>query len=114
MNMPSKDHQDHLNAQVRLSLKLFSQYVNRRRNARRMSQEDVAAWSGLSRTEVTRLEAGGTDPKLSTFIRVCVALGLGIGETASHLEHQVDHPEHRIQAGPHRTQRGRNTRRALH
>ena len=114
MDNLSQEDPAHLDAEVALCLKLFGNWANRRRNALRLSQAQTAALGGLSRTEVSHLEAGRTNLTLGTFIRVCHALRRGMGETASHLEHLLDHPEHRPAEGPRRSQRGKNTRRASH
>ena len=52
--------------------------ANLRRERRRvgLSQEALAAASGLHRTEVSLLERGGRDPRLSTVVRVADALGV--------------------------------------
>ena len=114
MDSSPKDDKARLDAEVALYLKLFGMWVNRRRNALRLSQAQTALMCGLSRTEMSHLEAGMTNVKLSTFIRVCRALRRGMGEVAAHLEHLLDHPEHRPAEAPRRSQRGKNTRRAAH
>jgi transcriptional regulator with XRE-family HTH domain len=49
--------------------------LSRRRQARGLSQTQVAARMGTSQSAVARLEAGGTDVRLSTLQRYAAALG---------------------------------------
>jgi transcriptional regulator with XRE-family HTH domain len=112
MSKPPKEYFDRLDDEVALCLKLFGDWVNHRRNALRLSQDQTAALAGLSRTEMHMVEQGETDIKLSTFIRLCHPLRRGIGEVAAHLEHLLDHPEDRPPQMERQTQRGKNTRRS--
>ena len=114
MKKATPEESARLDAWVALFLKLFGALVNRTRNEQAVSQEEMAANMGLSRTEMYHLERGGTDMKLSTFIRVCRMLHSGVGAMAAQVEHQVEHPEHRPPEQPLRNQRGKNTRRSLH
>jgi transcriptional regulator with XRE-family HTH domain len=41
-----------------------------------LSQERLSALAGLHRTEISLLERGGRDPKLSTILKLAEALGL--------------------------------------
>ena len=114
MNKATPEDLAHLEAWVALFLKLFGALVNRTRNEQAVSQEEMAATMGLSRTEMYHLERGGTDMKLSTFIRVCRVLRCGVGAMAAQIEHLVEHPEHRPPEKPLQNQRGKNTRRSVH
>ena len=55
----------------------FAANVRRQRELRGLSQEGLAAACGLHRTEISLLERGGRDPRLSTILRL--ARGLGVG-----------------------------------
>lgn len=48
------------------------------RRARGWTQRDLAAASGVQQPVIARLEAGDTDPKLSTLTKLLHALGLRI------------------------------------
>lgn len=104
MDSPSQEDPAHLDAEVALCLKLFGIWANRRRNALRLSQAQMAALGGLSGTEVSHREAGRTNLTLSTFIRVCHALRRGwslddlhdaTGIAKSHLRN-LEHGRHTI------------------
>jgi len=45
-----------------------------------LTQEEVAGRSGVHPTEVSRIEGGKRDPKVSTLIRLAHALGVPPGE----------------------------------
>jgi predicted transcriptional regulator len=53
------------------------------RAERGWSQADLARELGLPRSAISRLEAGDTDPRLSTVVAVCSALALRIGPARS-------------------------------
>jgi transcriptional regulator with XRE-family HTH domain len=55
----------------------FAANLRRYRAAAQLSQEQLAAKSGLHPTEISRLERAVRDPRLGTIVRV--ARGLGIG-----------------------------------
>jgi transcriptional regulator with XRE-family HTH domain len=52
----------------------FSEALVAARRARGLSQEDVADIAQFDRTYPSLLERGLRDPKLSSFLRLCVAL----------------------------------------
>jgi DNA-binding XRE family transcriptional regulator len=54
----------------------FIAAVVKARAERGWSQADLARELGLPRSAISRLEAGDTDPRLSTVVAVCSALGL--------------------------------------
>jgi DNA-binding XRE family transcriptional regulator len=54
----------------------FIAAVVKARAERGWSQADLARELGLPRSAISRLEAGDTDPRLSTVVAVCGALGL--------------------------------------
>ena len=56
--------------------KQFAENLRRAREARNISQESLADSSGLHWTEISRLERGIREPKLTTIVRL--ARGLGI------------------------------------
>lgn len=61
---------------VRQVLEASATNVRRLRHEAGASSDDLAAVSGIGRTTLFRLEAGKTDPRLSTL--VFLALGLGV------------------------------------
>lgn len=52
----------------------FGQNVRAERQRQALSQEGLADRAGLHATEVSRLERGVRDPRLSTIVRVAAAL----------------------------------------
>ncbi|WP_275670816.1 helix-turn-helix domain-containing protein [Micromonospora globbae] len=58
----------------------FGLAVRRARTERKMSQEQLAASSGLDRTYVSGLERGRRNPTLTTQQRLAAALGLSVAE----------------------------------
>jgi transcriptional regulator with XRE-family HTH domain len=53
---------------------LFGRNLRTRRQEHGLSQEALAEASGLHRTEVSLLERGGREPRLSTIVRLARAL----------------------------------------
>jgi predicted transcriptional regulator len=56
---------------------MLAALVKRRRRLG-LSQTAVAARMGTSQSAVARLEAGGSDPKLSTLARYAAAVGISV------------------------------------
>jgi transcriptional regulator with XRE-family HTH domain len=56
------------------ALRALGQVIRAQRRARGLSQEDFAERAQFDRTYPSLLERGLRDPKLSTLLRVCVAL----------------------------------------
>jgi transcriptional regulator with XRE-family HTH domain len=52
--------------------------IRRERLAQGLTLEALAARSGIAGPNLSRLERGGVDPRLSTVLRVLRALGLGL------------------------------------
>lgn len=50
------------------------------RNEKNISQQDLAAKCNFEKSNLSRLEAGRTDPKLSTLEKVAVGLGVPMYE----------------------------------
>jgi transcriptional regulator with XRE-family HTH domain len=50
------------------------------RRAARLTQEDLAHRSGLHTSEVSRLERGLKDPRLTTIVRLADGLGVPVAE----------------------------------
>jgi len=63
----------------------------RRRVALGLSQTVVASRMGTSQSAVARLEAGRSDPRLSTLARYAAALGASAGDTVRRVK-EVDRP----------------------
>ena len=59
----------------------FAENLRRERIARDMSQETLAAACDLHPTEISRLERGTREPRLTTIVR----LATGLGTTAASL-----------------------------
>lgn len=56
------------------SLERFSRNVREQRIGRGLSQERLGGACGLHRTEISLLERGARDPRLSTVVRIARAL----------------------------------------
>jgi transcriptional regulator with XRE-family HTH domain len=54
--------------------------LRRAREERELTQEEVARRSGVHATEVSRIEAGKRDPRVSTVERLAAAVNLPPGE----------------------------------
>jgi transcriptional regulator with XRE-family HTH domain len=52
----------------------FAANLRRLRTTAELSQEELSARSGLHATEISRLERGVRDPRLSTIVRLARAL----------------------------------------
>jgi DNA-binding XRE family transcriptional regulator len=50
--------------------------VNRLRNARGMTQEELAAAAGMKQPRIAEIERGDANPKLETLTRLAIALGV--------------------------------------
>ncbi len=50
--------------------------VNRLRNARGMTQEELAAAAGMKQPRIAEIERGDANPRLETLTRLAVALGV--------------------------------------
>lgn len=57
-----------------MDLALFAANVKDARTQAGMTQEDVSAASGIHVTEVSRIERGLRDPRVSTMLRLAAAL----------------------------------------
>ncbi|RZT39302.1 helix-turn-helix domain-containing protein [Cupriavidus agavae] len=60
------------------------------RRARKLKQEDVARKAGISREAYLRAESGQADPRMSTFLAACEALGLEVVLAPQHLAADVN------------------------
>jgi len=56
------------------------QRVRELRDARRWTQERLAEAAGLTPVQLSRIENGANDPKLTTVLRLARALGVRLGE----------------------------------
>ena len=54
----------------------FAANLRLQRRQAGMSQETLGFRAGLHRTEISLLERGGRDPRLSTIVRIARALGV--------------------------------------
>ena len=82
-----------LDAMVSRYLQLLGQYINERRCQLHMSQEQLARASGLSRTEIHKIEHGRTSEQVATMVRVCHGLRIAYGELVAHMDFVMAHPE---------------------
>lgn len=73
----------------------FPQYVGERarrlRKARGMSQSDLSKASGIQRPNLTRFEAGRTDPQSATLVAIAKGLRVTVAELVTGFEEAV-HP----------------------
>lgn len=60
------------------------------RRARKLKHEDVARKAGISREAYLRAESGQADPRMSTFLAACEALGLEVVLAPQHLAQDVN------------------------
>lgn len=65
---------------IAFSVKSIGQVLRAARLAARISFRDLARESGISMTQLQRMEEGKTDYALTRFIRICFALGLPPGD----------------------------------
>ena len=56
------------------SLEVFAQNVSRARKQKHLTQEEISHRSGIHVTEVSRIERGLRDPRVTTLIRLANAL----------------------------------------
>lgn len=59
------------------------------RKSRRLKQEEVAQRAGISREAYLRAESGQADPRMSTFVSACTALGLDVFMVPKHLSPEI-------------------------
>lgn len=59
------------------------------RKSRRLKQEEVAQRAGISREAYLRAESGQADPRMSTFMSACTALGLEVFVVPRHLSPEI-------------------------
>jgi HTH-type transcriptional regulator, competence development regulator len=68
------------------SRRLLAANIRRCRQQSGLSQEDVAQACRCHRTEISLLERGGRDPRLSTLLRVARALRVPVARLVDGLE----------------------------
>jgi transcriptional regulator with XRE-family HTH domain len=59
---------------VEIDIAVFAANVSRIRREKKLSQSQVANRSGIHHTEISRIERGRRDPRLSTLLRLARAL----------------------------------------
>ena len=62
------------------AIQRFGKQLQQLRTRRGLTQEQLAVTAGLSRTFLTRLELGQSDPSLSTLVRLAKALRVSVTE----------------------------------
>lgn len=75
----------------------FGQQVKQLREAREMSQEELAYRADLSSSHISRTERGAQSPSLMVIHKIAKALGIPISELMRHVEESM----------PAETRRGR-------
>ena len=65
----------------------FGFVIKKKRLSKRMTQEELSDLSGVSRSYISKLEKGLTDPGLYNMLKIASALNIKI----SHLIEEVEH-----------------------
>ena len=58
------------------------------RREKRVSQEVLSGLADIGRTHLSAIERGERKPTLETFYRICLALGVPMGEAAQRIEEE--------------------------
>ena len=58
------------------SLQQLTKIIKEERKSQKITQEQLADFTGLQRIGIVRIEAGQTEPKISTLLKICQMLGL--------------------------------------
>ena len=66
MSKPTRD--------VSEGIEIFARNLKAKRTQRRLSQSQVSERSGIHATEISRIERGQRDPRMSTIVRLARAL----------------------------------------
>ncbi len=66
----------------------FGERVRQLREVRRWTQERLAEAAGLTPVQLSRIENGANEPKLTTILRLARALGARPGELLDHVRHK--------------------------
>lgn len=74
--------------------KAFGKYVKRLREARGMTQEQLAERAGLAADTIRRLEYTDFSPSLRTLRKLCKALGISVGTLFSGFEMSEAEPSY--------------------
>ena len=106
MKVPQLPKAARLDALDERFVRLLGLYVNERRCMLHMSQQELAAATGLSRTEIHKIEHGQTSEKITTVMRVSGGLKVGFVEMVAHLDFLMAHPECEPQRCTLKTGRG--------
>ena len=54
----------------------LAELIKKARKSLKITQEQLADFTGLQRIGIVRIEAGQTEPKISTLLKICQMLGL--------------------------------------
>ncbi len=54
----------------------LAELIKKARKSQKITQEQLADFTGLQRIGIVRIEAGQTEPKISTLLKICQILGL--------------------------------------
>lgn len=110
MKVPAPEMVKPMDALAGKFLKLVGLFINEKRNALGMSQDEVARAAGVSRSEVHHVEHGTTNEGLGTLFRICEAVHTSLAEAVIHALYIVAHPEYEPRVWTLKNQRGKNTR----
>ena len=78
----------------------FSANLRRARERRELSQEAVAALTGLHRTEISLLERAGREPRLGTLLKLAAALDTPLAALADGIAWEPAAGERRVPPSP--------------
>ncbi len=78
----AKNTPDLVEIQRQVRMKMATQLAEKRK-ARRMTQTDVSAITGIKRSNISRLETGCYNPTLDSIVRIADSIGLKVNITFS-------------------------------
>ena len=64
----------------KIALARIGANIRRLRDERGISQQDLAAACNFEKSNMSRIEAGGTNMTVGTLLKICEALGAELGE----------------------------------
>ncbi|MFG1523144.1 helix-turn-helix domain-containing protein [Halobacteriovorax sp. ZH1_bin.1] len=67
--------------------KIFGKYIKELREARDLTQEELAKFAGVTFATVNRIEQGSANPTLDTIAKILKVFGLEITGTKSGIVH---------------------------
>lgn len=79
--------------------KVFGRNLREERKRQQLSQEQLSESTNLDRTEVSRLERGKRDPRLSTIEKLAIGLGIPAGRLLDGIP-PLDTSSHEVSCDP--------------